>query len=130
MYTKAAAMNARCVLGAAAIACTLFAGNVVAAGREVTVAIHVSTQGLDLSQPAGAQKFYVRLKNAADLACTRGNRVGLAPATDPKGCYEKALADAVRSANVPLVTQNYIATHTLREASARGIGVPAEIAAK
>ena len=130
MDTKTAAMNARCVLGAAAVACTLFAGNVAAGGHEVTVAIHVSTQGLDLSQPAGAQKFYWRLKNAAHVACTDGNRVGLAPAPDPKGCYEKALADAIRSANVPLVTQIYLATHTLREASARGIGVPAEIAAK
>jgi UrcA family protein len=130
MYTKAAAITARCVFGAAAIACTLFAGDLVAAGREVTVAIHVSTQGLDLSQPAGAQKFYVRLKNAADLACTRGNRVGLAPSPNPEACYENSLADALRSANVPLVTQIYLATHTLRDALARGFGVAAEIAAK
>jgi UrcA family protein len=130
MYTKTAAMTARCVLGAAAIACTLFAGNVAARDHEVTVAIHVSTLGLDLSQPAGAQKFYARLKNAADDACTRGDRVGLAPSPNPKACYEKALADAIRSANVPLVTQIYLETHTLREASAHGVGVPAEIAAK
>jgi UrcA family protein len=130
MYTKTAAMSARSVVGAAAVACTLFAGNVAAKDHEVTVAIHVSTQGLDLSQPAGAQKFYVRLKNAADDACTRGDRVGLAPSPYPKGCYEKALAGAIRSANVPLVTQIYLATHTLRDASARGIGVPAEMAAK
>jgi UrcA family protein len=129
MYTKTAAVSAWSVLGAA-VACTLFAGNVAARDHEVTVAIRVSTQGLDLSQPADAQKFYVRLKYAADVACTRSDRVGLAPAADPKACYEKALADAIRSANVPLVTQIYLATHTVREAAAHGIGVPAEVAAK
>jgi UrcA family protein len=130
MYTKTAAMTARCVLGAAAIAVTLFAGNVLARNREYTVAIRVPRQGLDLSQPAGAQKFYIRLVSAADVACTSGNRVGLAPPDNPKRCYEKALADAVRSANVALVTRIYLETHTVREASAYGVSVPAEIAAK
>jgi UrcA family protein len=130
MHTKTAATSAWSVLGAIAMACTLFAGNVGAREREVTVIIHVSTKGLDLSQPAGAQKFYIRLKNAADDACTRGDRVGLAPVDNQKACYEKALAGAIRSANAPLVTQIYLATHTLRDASAVGLGVPAEIAAK
>lgn len=130
MDTKTAAMTARCVVGATAVACALFAGNVAAGGHEVTVAIHVSTQGLDLSQPAGAQQFYWRLKNAAYVVCTDGNRVDLAPSPDPEACSEKALADAIRSADMPLVTQMYLATHTPREASARGIRVPAELAAK
>jgi UrcA family protein len=128
MYTKAALMTARCVFGAAAVACTLFAGTVAA--KDVTVAIHVSTQGLDLSQPTGAHEFYTRLRHAAWVVCTHGNRVDLAPAPDPEGCYEKALGDAIRSANVPLLTQLYLETHTLREAAARGIDVPAQMAAK
>jgi UrcA family protein len=128
MYTKTVVMNA--VLGAAAIACTLFAGNVAAKEHKVIVAIHVSTQGLDLSQPADARTFHTRLENAAWVACTRGNRVDLVPSDDLKGCYEKALGDAIRSANAPLLTQVYLATHTLREAAARGIDVPAQIAAK
>jgi UrcA family protein len=37
----------------------------------------VSARGLDLSQPDGAQKLYWRLKHAARVACTHGNRVGL-----------------------------------------------------
>jgi UrcA family protein len=123
-------MSARWVLGAAAVACTLVAGNVAAEGRAVTVAIHVSTQGLDLRQPAGAREFYTRLQRAARVACTHGDRVGLEPSPNPEGCYEKALGDAIRSANVPLLTQVYLATHTLREAAARGIDVPAQIAAK
>ena len=130
MYTKTAVMSARSVLGAAAVACTLFAGNVVAGDHGVTVAIHVSTQGLDLSQPAGAQQFYTRLQHAARVVCTHGNQVGLAPSPDPEGCYEKALGDAIRSANVPRLTQVYLVTHTLREAAAHGIDVPAQIAAK
>ncbi len=130
MYTKTAVMSARWVLGAAAVACTLFAGNVAAGDRTVTVAIHVSTQGLDLRQPAGAHAFYTRLQRAARVVCTNGDRVGLEPSPDPEGCYEKALGDAIPSANVPLLTQVYLATHTLREAAARGIDVPAQIAAK
>ena len=129
MYSKTVAMSARRVLGAAAVACTLFAGNVAADDRTVTVAIHVSTQGLDLKQPAGAHEFYTRLQRAARVVCTHGDRVGLEPSPDPEGCYEKALGDAIRSANVPLLTRVYLATHTLREAAARGIDVPAQVAA-
>jgi UrcA family protein len=129
MYTKTAVMSARSVLGAAAVACTLLAGNVAASDHRITVAIHVSTQGLDLSQPAGAQQFYTRLQHAARVVCTHGNQVGLAPSPDPEGCYEKALGDAIRSANVPLLTRVYLETHTLREAAARGIDVPAQVAA-
>jgi len=128
MYAKTAVMSARSVLGAAAVACTLLAGNVAAEDNKVIVAIHVSTQGLDLRQPAGAQEFYTRLQRAARVACTHGNRVDLAPAPDPEGCYEKALGDAIRSANVPLLTRVYLETHTLRQAAARGIDVPAQMA--
>jgi hypothetical protein len=85
---------------------------------------------LNLNDPAGAREFYQRLNIAAYVACTRANRVGLAPSPDPRGCSEKALAEAVRSANVPLLTQAYLATHTVREAMASGIRLPPEMAAK
>jgi hypothetical protein len=52
MYTKADVMSAWTILGAALVTCTLFAGNVAATDQEFTVAYRVSTQGLDLSQPA------------------------------------------------------------------------------
>ncbi len=129
MYAKTALMSAPWVLGAAAVACTLFAGNVAAKDHKVIVAIHVSTQGLDLSQPAGAHEFYTRLQHAARVACTHGNRVDLKPSPDPVACYEKALGDAIRSANVPRLTQAYLETHTLWDAAAHGIAVPAQIAA-
>ena len=127
MYTKTAVLSA--VLGAAAIACPLFAGSVAARDYKVTVAIHVSTHGLDLSQPADVQTFYTRLKNAAWVACTRGNRADLVPSDNLPACFEKALGGAIRSASVPMLTQTYLASHTLQQAVAFGIPVPAQIAA-
>jgi UrcA family protein len=129
MYSKAVVISGP-VLGAA-LACTLlFAGNVAAEDQEFTVAYRVSAQGLDLTQPAGAHEFYSRLKRAAEIVCTHGNRVGLAPVADPKGCYEKALGSAVRYANLKLVTQVYLQTHTLQQAAAFGIDVPVQVAAE
>lgn len=128
MYTKRAFMSAWPVLGAAIVACSLFTGSVGA--KDVTVAVQVSTQGLDLSQPAGAQKLYWRLLQAARVACANGNRVGLAPSDDPQRCREKALGDAIRAANLPLLTQAYLATHTLQQAAALGIDLPVQMAAK
>jgi UrcA family protein len=128
MYPKTTVMTAWPIFGAAMVACALFAGDVMA--KDVTVAYQVSTQGLDLRQPAGAHEFYGRLKKAARIVCTHGNRVDLQPSSDPKDCYEKALGDAIRSANVSLLTQVYLETHTLREAAARRIDVPVQVAAK
>jgi UrcA family protein len=130
MYTKAVVMSAWPVLGTALVACTLFAGNVAAKDQEFTVAYQVSTQGLDLSQPVGAHELYSRLRHAAHVVCTHGMRVGLKPVTDENACYEKALGDAIRSVNLPLLTQVYLATHTLQQAAARGIEVPVQVAAK
>jgi UrcA family protein len=130
MYTKAVVMSAWPVLGAALVACMLFAGNVAAKDQEFTVAHRVSTQGLDLSQPVGAHELYSRLKHAARVVCTHGMRVDLKPVTDENACYEKALGDAIRSVNLPLLTQVYLATHTLQQAAALGIEVPVQVAAK
>jgi UrcA family protein len=99
-----------------------------ASDREVTVAVSVRTAGLDLSQPAVAQKLYTRLANAAYLVCGSGKRVGLKPVDDVSGCCEKAVGDAVRSANLPQLTLAYLRTHTLQEAAAHGI--PVAVAAK
>jgi UrcA family protein len=130
MYTRTVVMGAWPVVGAAVVACALFAGKVAAKDQEFTVAYQVSTRGLDLSQPFGAQALYSRLKHAAQVVCTHGMRVDLKPVTDEKGCYEKALGDAIRTVNLPLLTQVYLATHTLQQAAARGIEVPVKLAAK
>jgi len=131
MYAKVAATSARLLLGTTtAVACALFAGSVAAKDKIVTVSVKVSPQGLDLSQPADAQTFYRRLENAAWMVCTRGTRVDLLPAGDEFRCYQNALGDAVHASNKPLVTQIYLTTHTLQDAAAHGIDVPAQVAAK
>jgi len=130
MSTKAVIMSAWPVLGVALVACTLFAGKVAAKDQEFTVAYQVSTQGLDLKQLVGAQQLYSRLKHAAEVVCTHGMRVDLKPVADENACYEKALGDAVRSVNLPLLTQVYLVTHTLQQAVARGIEVPVQVAAQ
>ena len=130
MYAKVAVTSARLLLGAATAACALFAGSVAAKDKMVTDSIRISPQGLDLSKPADAQTFYTRLENAAWVVCTRGTRVGLLPVDNQFKCYQNALGDAVHASNKPLVTQIYLATHTLQEAAAHGIDVPAQVAAK
>jgi UrcA family protein len=130
MYTKTAALHVRCALAAAAVACALLTGVAVADQGNVVVGIPVSRQGLDLNDPAGARELYQRLNYAAYVACTRANRAGLAPSPDPRGCTEKALAAAVLSAHQPLLTQAYLAKHTVREALANGFELPAQMASK
>jgi UrcA family protein len=130
MSDKTAVISAWSVVSVAAVACTLFSGNAAAEDHEFTVAIHVSTQGLDLSQAAGAHELYERLQYAAWEVCKPGARVALKPVSDSRGCSEKALGDAIRSIKLPLLTQIYLETHTLGEAAAHGIEVPAQVAAK
>ena len=130
MYAKVAVTSARILLGATTVVCTLFAANVIAKDKIVTDSVKVSPQGLDLSQPADARTFYMRLENAAWVVCTRGTRVGLLPADNQFKCYQNALGDAVHASNKPMVTRIYLATHTIQEAAAHGIDVPAQVAAK
>jgi len=129
MYRKAF-MSAWSALVVTVIACTLFAGSVAAEDQEFTVAYRVTTQGLDVNQPAGARALYLRLRHAAEVVCTHGMRFYLKPVADEGACYEKALAKAISSANLPLLTQAYLQTHTLRDAAAHGIDVPLQIASK
>jgi UrcA family protein len=129
MYAKTAITTARLLLGVTTVVCALFAGSVAAKDKMVTDSIRITPQGLDLSQPADAQIFYTRLENAAWIVCTRGTRVGMLPPDDKFRCYQKALGEAVHASNKPLVTQIYLATHTLQEAASHGIE-PAQLVAK
>jgi len=100
-------------------------------GQDVTVAIQVSTRGLDVSQPAGAQKLLL-----APSACWRGwpARVGKpcrpgAPPQTRKVAVRRPLAGAIRAANLTLLTQVYLATHTLQESrGARDRACPVQMA--
>jgi UrcA family protein len=130
MYNKMDFMSAWPVLGVAIVAGTLFAGEVAAKDPEFTVAYRVTTQGLDPSQPAGAHELYTRLRHASQVVCTHGKRADLTPVTNEYSCYERALGNAVRSANLPLLTQVYLETHKPWQAAALGIDLPATMAAK
>ena len=129
MYAKTALPRARTLLNIA-LASMLFSGALAAQEHKVTVAMPVSAQGLDLTRATDARAFYTRLENAAWVACTRGNRVDLEPVADVKGCYEKALGGAVRSAKAPLVTQIYLSSHTIEQAATHGIEIPVQIAGR
>jgi UrcA family protein len=120
----------RTIITAITLACILIAGSAVAGDREITVAIRATSEGLNLTRPADVQAFYQRIKNAAFVACTRANQLGLAPVADVDECVENSLADAIRRANKTALTQAYLDTHSARAAEARGIGLPTALAAK
>ena len=119
MYTKTFLPRACPLLGAALI-CMLLCGTLAAQDRMVTIAVPVSAHGLDLTRMKDAQTFYTRLRTAAWVACSSGDRVDLVPVDDYKVCYETTLASAVRSAKAPLITRLYLSTHTFEEAVAQG----------
>jgi UrcA family protein len=128
MDVKLPLLSTRLLL-APVLACALFIGTARADKHQVTVSKQINTTGLDLDKPADVQKLYTRIRHAADDVCTRGKQVDLLPVESPQRCYEKALGDAIRSANLPMLTQIYLTTHTVQEAAARGIQVPPEVAA-
>jgi UrcA family protein len=130
MDTKLANSGTKSILSISAVVGMLFAGNAaVAKDYGVTVEIHVSAKGLDLSQPADARTFYKRITEAAWVACTRADRVDLLPVDDVKRCCEKALSSAIRSAKAAPLTQIYLASHTPQEAAAYGIDTPTQMVA-
>jgi UrcA family protein len=131
MNTNAAVLNAKAFISIAAVAAyAILSSPIQAKSLEVAVKISVSSAGLDLSQSAGARELYNRLQKAAEIVCGHGNRVGLVALDNVAGCREKAIADAVQSANRPQLTIVYLSTHTPQEAKARGIVLPALVAAK
>jgi UrcA family protein len=127
MYVKTPSLRTRLFLGPV-LACALFAGTAGADDHSVIVSKQIDTSGLDLNRTADAQTLYTRIRHAADDVCTRGKQVDLLPADNPTRCYEKALGDAIRSAKLPMLTQIYLTTHTVKEATARGIEVPSQVA--
>jgi len=116
------------ICSAALAACAVLASPVQA--NEVLVRIPVNTAGLDLSQPAAARAVCGRIQQAARIACTSGNRVGLAPPASYVGCYEKALGAAVGSAHQLQISIVYLESHTPREAATYNIDVPVRMAAE
>ena len=130
MNVKPTVRNAKPFICLATAAVYAAMSGPVQADHEVTVKDSVGITDLDLNQPAGARILYGRLRAAARYVCGPSIRVGLEMPTDFQDCYQKALSDAVRSVNRPQLTRIYLATHTLQDASAHGIDVSAQVAAK
>ena len=106
-----------------------FAGGVVRASEYTfTVAVNVSSRGLDLNRPEDVQAFYRRVQRAAQVVCTQPGLVRVEPSYE--SCYQKALANAIRSLKVPSLTGMYLEDHTLKQAEAAGIDLPPQVAAK
>jgi UrcA family protein len=112
------------IVGAVALTCFVAAAGAAVAGTQVTVAIPVRVSAADLGSRAGTLAFYQRLQDAAWVACTRADRVGLAPVDDVHECTERALGAAIGSAHVALLTEVYLESHSIKEAKAYGIEVP------
>jgi len=120
---------ARSLATPAIAACALLSTPIQANEQTVDVSSAVTTAGLDVSQPAGAQKLYFRLLHAANLVCGHGLRVGLEPVQNISSCIESTVAAAVRSANLPQLTMVYQKARAVQAAN-HGIEFPAIIAAK
>ncbi len=87
------------------------------------VAIHIvaSGAGLDRSRPSDVREMYRRVARAANIACGHGNRVDLEPVGDFAGCVDRAITAAVRSANLPALTEVYLAHHGSPDAADHGV---------
>ena len=131
MNIRAPVLNAKAFTCVAALAaCALLSGPIHAQERIVTVKVSVNTAGLDVGQPTGARRLYSRLHVAANVVCGNGMRVGLRTIDDFAGCVETAIGEAVRSANLPQLTAEYLRTHTLQQATTHGIDLPVLVAEK
>lgn len=81
-------------------------GRALAADRSDTSVRVVSTSGVDFRNPAAVGAFYSQLRMAADAVCGGYSSYDRATLADV-ACADKALADAVRSANQPPLTAMY-----------------------
>ena len=128
MYIKATNIGVRSIVSAFALGAAFLVADAAARVFDVKVAIHVSTAGIDVKQPEGAQELYRRIQHAAHVACTYGDRVDLKPVTPLATCYEQALGNAVHSVKAPLLTEIYLQSHTIQQAASYGIQIPKQVA--
>jgi UrcA family protein len=125
MHTQSASTRTLLVM---VIAGSLVVGLAQAKDKTVIVSEPVSSAGLDLGNLVDAQALYRRLRRAAYDVCNHSKRVDLLPSDDARGCFEKALGNAVRQVHAPLVTYAYLANHTPYDAATWGIELPADVA--
>jgi UrcA family protein len=131
MIIKSGRLKVQVGAGIAAVAVgALLCAPIQAKEHEVTVTVPVATAGLDTRDPATVRELYRRLRLAAQIACSHGNRVDLKPLPSFAGCFEQALGNAVHSIAWPQLNAVYLETHLLHDAATYGIDVPVQMAAK
>jgi UrcA family protein len=97
---------------ASAIAVSSLGAHSAKAGPHMeTVSIRVSSEGLDLTSPSGADEFLKRLSRAAHKACGAPDFSPLMTGADRdlRDCRAHALADAVAQSHWPLVHRQFAA---------------------
>ncbi len=95
-----------------ATACALVLGVSQAASLDPpTVAVKVSSTGLDLSSAVGAHAMLRRIAGAAEQACGIEAEFDALRAGKFRVCYREALGNAVRALNQPGVTHAYVAQY-------------------
>ncbi len=94
----------------AASAAVLIAGPALAAEPQADAPSRtVSTRGVDFSNGEQVRQFYFRLNVAARAACDGSSPVPRFFATDAR-CVRRAVADAVKAADKPMLTALYEST--------------------
>lgn len=93
-----------------------------------TVAVKVTSAGLDLHSSSGAHSMLMRLEVAAEQACGVEAEFDALRAAKFTQCYNHSLSSAVRALSQPLVTHLYV-EHYRREATQFGVGNNNEYAA-
>lgn len=92
-----------------------------AAEAITSVSRQVSAAGIDLNTPEGAHVMYFRLKTAARALCSTSDPVERAPSWVYRACMEEALANAVRDAHRPFLTQAFVSDYGAEIAAHFGV---------
>ncbi len=66
----------------------------------------VSTKGVDFASREQVKHFYAKLRGAAQAVCDSGSDAARFSATDA-ACERKVMAEAIKSANKPVLTALY-----------------------
>ena len=65
------------------------------------VHVRLAVKPGDLSTPQGVQKFYRRIEDVADRACTNDDDAGLAVPAQDRDCVRQAVSNTVRNLKIP-----------------------------
>ena len=98
------------LFAAAALALSAAAAPAFAGSASVAPAHQLSTAGVDFRDQAAVKAFYAKLRVAARDVCDSNSASPLVTQQDQL-CVQKALANAVRVVDRPLLTALYTSNH-------------------